>query len=151
LTALRTKVDGETTVAAVHADEVSMVVDYRIYMLVVPKVRYTIAVDVETAVAARLQDAHDKLAAIAAADQAAGKDVSAELAELADMASKITDAKNAIASQPAALLAVNPGADPAPIQAAVASARSSVRTARQDLATAAAEGKTVRNQLKALG
>jgi len=64
LTVLKTKTDAETTVAAVKADGRTMVVDYRVYMLVVPKVRFAIASDQESAVITRLQGVHDKLAAI---------------------------------------------------------------------------------------
>jgi len=54
LQALRTKVAAETTVDAVKADPRSMVADYRVYLLVGPQVRITIAADVATAAAARL-------------------------------------------------------------------------------------------------
>ncbi len=49
LGALRTKVAGETTLAAVKADDQSMVADFRIYLLVGPKVRLTVAADTEAA------------------------------------------------------------------------------------------------------
>lgn len=55
LTALRTKVLGETTTAAVKADAESMVFDYRVFMLTGPKVRLSIAIDTELAVIAKLR------------------------------------------------------------------------------------------------
>ncbi|MEV4135314.1 hypothetical protein AB0J72_24455 [Dactylosporangium sp. NPDC049742] len=55
LTALRTKVQGETTAAAVKADAQSMVFDYRVFVLTGPKVRLTAAIDTELAVIAALR------------------------------------------------------------------------------------------------
>ncbi|MFI5907370.1 hypothetical protein [Dactylosporangium sp. NPDC051541] len=54
LTALKTKVQGETTAAALKADARSMVDDYRVFMLTGPKVRLTAAIDTELAVAGKL-------------------------------------------------------------------------------------------------
>nr|BFE62642.1 hypothetical protein GCM10020063_071680 [Dactylosporangium thailandense] len=53
LTALKTKVQGETTAAGLKADAQSMVYDYRVFILTGPKVRLTAAIDTELAVAGR--------------------------------------------------------------------------------------------------
>ncbi|WP_433057542.1 hypothetical protein [Dactylosporangium sp. CS-033363] len=55
LTALKTKVQGETTAEALKADAQSMVFDYRVFMLTGPKVRLTAAIDTELAVATKLK------------------------------------------------------------------------------------------------
>lgn len=55
LTALKTKVQGETTVAAVKDDAQSMVFDYRVFVLTGPKVRLTAAIDTELAAVAKLR------------------------------------------------------------------------------------------------
>src|SRR5262249_13904607 len=57
LSALRTKVTGETTLAAVKDDDQHMVQDFRIYILVGPKVRLTVAADAESAAVPELQKA----------------------------------------------------------------------------------------------
>jgi hypothetical protein len=147
LTALRAKVGGEQTVAAVRTDERGMVVDYRIYLLVVPKVRLTIASDVETAAVATLGGVHDTLAAAIAKAKAQGKDVSAEQAELTDLASQAAAAGSAVAGRADALLAVAPSADPSAMSAAVSPVRAAVRGARQDLRKAVADARQIRKQL----
>ena len=150
LTTLRTKTDAETTVAAVKADGRSMVVDYRVYMLVVPKVRFAIASDQESAVITRLQGAHDKLAAIATQLAGQGKDVSPEQAKLADLTKRLAAAKSALAGKASGLLGVAPSPDPAAMKAAVAPVRTAVHSARADLKTALADAKAAGQGLKAL-
>src|SRR5262249_10233553 len=96
LTALRTKVAGETTAAALRDDARSMVVDSRVYILVGPQVRLTLAADVASAVTARLSGVTDKLAKAIDDAKAAGKDVSAAQAKLDDLRSQLTAASSAI-------------------------------------------------------
>lgn len=55
LTALKTKVQGETTAAGVKTDAQSMVFDYRVFVLTGPKVRLTAAIDTELAAVAKLR------------------------------------------------------------------------------------------------
>ncbi|MET7423797.1 hypothetical protein [Dactylosporangium sp. NPDC005555] len=55
LTTLKTKVQGETTAAAVKDDAQSMVFDYRVFVLTGPKVRLTAAIDTELAVITELR------------------------------------------------------------------------------------------------
>ncbi len=141
------KVDGETTLQAIRDDERSMVVDYRVYMLVVPKVRFTIASDDETAAIAKLQDAKGKLAAAIAAAQGQGKDVSAEQAELTDLTTQLGAAQSALNGKVDTLLTVAPSADAAAMTAAVAPVRAAVRAARAALAKGVADAKQIRKQL----
>jgi hypothetical protein len=147
LTALRAKVDGETTLQAIRDDEHSMVVDYRIYMLVVPKVRFTIGSDDETAAIEKLQDAKGKLADAIAAAQGKGKDVSAEQAELTDLTNQLGAATAALSGKVDTLLTVAPSADAAAMTAAVTPVRAAVHTARTDLAKGVADAKQIRKQL----
>ena len=148
LTALRAKVAADSTAADLRADERSMVQDYRVYLLVVPKVRYTIATDAELAAIDRLRTVHDTLAAAVAKDKAAGRDVSQQEAELADLAAQLDAGGSALAGHLDALLAQAPGPDAAAIAAVVAPARTAVRTARVDLGKAVADAKRVRDQLR---
>jgi hypothetical protein len=150
LTELRTKVNGETTLAAVKADGRAMVVDYRIYMLVVPKVRFTIAGDAEAAAITRLHGVHDTLVQIATKLAGEGKDVSKENAELADMATKLDAATTALDGQVDALLAVAPSADADAMRAAVSPVRAAVRGARDDIRAAILDARQARTGLKAL-
>ena len=151
LGSLKTRTNAETTVAAVKDDARSMVQDYRIYLLVVPKVRFAIAGDTETNVIANLRDVHDKLATVAAQLAAKGKDTSTETAQLADMSSKLDAAQSALNGQVADLLAIQPGPNGTAIHAAVLTVRGAIRGARDDIAAAVALAKQVRQELKALG
>jgi len=54
LTALKSKVGGESTGAAVKADGKAMVDDFRVFILTGPKVRLTAAIDTEQVIADRL-------------------------------------------------------------------------------------------------
>ncbi len=150
LQALRTKTDAETTIAGVRADAKSMIDDYRIYLLVVPKVRFTVASDTETATIAKLQSVHDKLAAISTQLAAQGKDTGAVNAKLSDLATQLASATSSINGLAAGLLAVQPSPDASAMQAAVAPVRAGVKSARSDLKTAAADAKSAAQGLKAL-
>lgn len=146
LTALRSKVTAETTAAAVHADETTMVDTYRVYLLVVPKVHLTIALDTEAAAAARLQKVHDNLAARLA--KKPGGANAGENAELADLQTQIQAAQHAVDGQVVALLALQPGPGGAAITAQVKTIQGRAREARQDLRKAQADAKEIRAAVK---
>jgi hypothetical protein len=150
MTALKTKVAGETTAAAVKADATSMVNDYRIFILVGPKVRLTIAGDAEHDAITRLQTAHDKLAGLVAKAKTAGHDTTAAEQNLADMAAAITKATTDTNGQVATVLAIQPGPDGAGIRAKVAAVRAALGTGRTDLKSAVADAKKVTAFLKGL-
>jgi hypothetical protein len=150
LTALKARTDAETTVAAVKLDGRSMIDDFRIYMLVVPKVRFAIASDQETVVIAKLQTAHDKLASIATALAGQGKDVASEQGELSDLASQISTATSTLSGKASGLLAVQPSPDAAAMTSAVAPVRSAVRGARTDIKAGLADAKKAAAGLKAV-
>jgi hypothetical protein len=148
LTALKNKVAGETTVAAVRADATMMVNDYRIYLLVVPKVHLTHALDIESASIDALKQASDRLAAAVAAAKQAGKAVGDADAKLADLSTQLTTAQGAITGKADTVLAIQPGPDAAGIKAALAPVRQSVRTGRESLRKALDDARAVREILK---
>jgi hypothetical protein len=150
LTSLKTKVAGETTLAALKADAQSMINDYRIFILVGPKVRLTAAGDAEDAANARLRTAHDKLADLVAKAKAAGHDTTQAEADLADMSAQLDKAASAGNGQVAALLAIQPGPDGAAIKSQVDGVRAALVSARGDLRAAIADAKKVRDFLKSL-
>ena len=150
LTALKTKVAGETTREALRADATSMINDYRVFILVGPKVRLTAVADAEAAAIARLKEAHDKLADLVGKAKAAGKDTAAAEQDLADMQAAIDKASAGIDGDVATLLAIEPGPDGTAIRAKVGECRASLKAARADLKTAVAEAKSVRAFLKSL-
>ena len=146
LTALKTKVAGETTEAAVRADGKAMVDDYRVYMLVAPKGHLTHAMDVEAAATARLVKVHDELADRLAKDPAADTQANKDL--LADMAASIQSAESQIAGKDAALLAMQPSPDGKALTAAVKAVAGAAKSARDDIKKAVTDAKTVRDALK---
>ena len=150
LTALRRKVAGETTLAALRADAASMVNDYRIFILVRPKVRLTIAHDAEQAAIRRLSAAHGTLADLVARAKAAGKDTAGAEQDLADMRAALDRASAAIAGQVDTLLAIEPGPDGDAIKAQVAAVRRALGAGRAHLRTAVAEAHAVRRFLRSL-
>jgi hypothetical protein len=105
LTALKTKVQGDTTPAALAADAKAMVDDYRVFLLTGPKVRLTAAIDTE----------------IAVAEKAAGKRPGADAI------------KQSLTGQADKLLAIKPGPDKDAIKAAVDPVRAAAKKARTDL------------------
>lgn len=147
LSALRTKVTGETTLAAVKADDQHMVDDFRIYILVGPKVRLTVAADAEASAITELQKVAGKLGAAIAVAKQTGKDTSKAEADLADLNAKVAAAQTAVAGQADKLLAIPPGPDANAITGAVKAVRDAVKTAGQDLHKAVADAKAARAAL----
>jgi hypothetical protein len=151
LTTLKAKVAGETTVAGVREDAATMINSYRIYLLVVPKVHLTSALDIEDAAIAQLRQAHDRLATAVTEAKQKGKDVGDADAKLADLAAQLTAAQNATSGKADALLVIQPGRDALAIRDGVRPVRESVRTARVDLRQAAADARAIRAILKTQG
>jgi hypothetical protein len=145
MNSLSTKMAGETTVSAVRADEVTMVDNYRIYMLVAPKVHLSIVFDDETNVITRLQGVYSALSADLTK---AGGGTSTEKSQLADMQTQITNAQSALSGQESTLLAVQPGADAASITGQIKPLRTTAQNIRKDLGQAVADAKDVRKALK---
>jgi len=150
MNALKSKVAGETTLDALKADATSMVNDYRIFILVGPKVRLTNASDSELAVIARLTMIHEKLAALVAKAKANGSNTTTAEQQLADMTSQLSKASSDINGQADGLLAVQPGPDGAAIQAKVAAVRAALSSGRSDIKSAESDAKNVREFLKGL-
>ncbi len=140
---LTTSVADRTTLAEVREDAASMINDFRVFLLVGPQVRLTVAGDAEQAALDKAQEAHDTLATRVAEKKAGGADTTAAETDLAEMQTAIDGARADLAGQVEALLAVVPGPDRVGIQNSVATVRLSLGSARVDLRTAAAEGRSV--------
>lgn len=146
LTALETKVNAETTVAAVKADAQTMIDGYRVYLLVAPKVSLTHAAATETDVLARLQKVHDALADRLAKDSTA--DTTANQNLLADMQNQIKAGDARIDGQVTQLLAIQPSPDATSLEASVKQVRDAATDTRTDIGKAVADAKQVRAALK---
>lgn len=146
LTSLRGKVGSETTVSAVRADETTMVDQYRVYLLVGPKVHLADAFDTEAAAQSTLQKVHDKLAARLAKQPGGG--TAAEKSQLADLQTQLQNAQQAESGKVATLLAIEPGADANAIHDALSPLVTAAKTARADLRKARDDAKALRGELK---
>jgi ribonuclease HII len=146
LTALATKAAAETTVAAVRADEVAMVDNYRVYLLMAPQVRLTDALAAESDAATTLQKAFTALTDLA--NKQSGGPTATQKAELADLQTQISAAQSAIANQVSTELGVQPGPDETAIHNALQPVKDAVKSAHQDLLKARADAKELRASLK---
>jgi hypothetical protein len=139
LTALDAKIQADTTAAELRADMPKIRDDYRVYLLMVPKVHLVKAADAETALVARFGDVHDRLQQAIDKAEANGKDTTKAKADLAAMDEQVAAAASAAGPVPDQLLPLQPPnwatADQpveAGARAAVANAASSLSAARTD-------------------
>jgi hypothetical protein len=139
LTALKAEVASDTTAAELRAHAQEMVYDHRVFLLVGPQVRLTIAGDAQGAALARLRTLHGTLTA-KAGDNADAK------THLDAMDAALDKAEAGIGGV-GDVLAIQPGPDAAAIKAGIAGVRSDLGAVRSDLKTAISEAKQVRDIL----
>jgi chromosome segregation ATPase len=142
LTSLKSKLAADTTLAECEADVQSIVSDYRVYALLLPKVRMVTVADRFTAVEAELATVQVTLQAAVDAQKAAGKDTATLQTSLDDMQTKITAAQNLTQSIVPELLALQPS-DYNTDHTILEAYRMSMTTALADLQAAQADAKTV--------
>lgn len=150
LTNLKTKLAAETTVAAARADVASMVTDYRVYALMLPKARLVAMFDRVEVANGKLGEVATKLETAAQAAKTSGKDTSAIDAKLSDAKAKQASAQQKISGRVTSLLALAPSdvnrdrkilAD---YRTAAAGAVTDLKAARDDLRAAADLLKTLK-------
>jgi len=108
LTTLKTKLDAETTVAGAIADVQSMITDYRVYALIVPKVQLVKAADDQQAVEDKLTALIAKFETRLNAAKSQGKEVSALQAKLDDMKTQTTTAQGISSSIETKVITLQP-------------------------------------------
>ncbi len=146
LTTLNAKIQGDNDEATLRADAQRIVIDYRVYVLTIPKARGVVVSDIELNAADRIAKLADRLAT--AIDQAkVGKDTSQAQTDLASLRAKVASVTAAVTPLPAALLALQPPGYPGN-HATLEQARVSLRTGRAGLAEAAALARQVMADLK---
>ncbi len=149
LTALKTKLDAETTVAAAASDVSSMVTEYRVYALLVPKVALIKTADDQQAVEAKLQAMASKLQTRITAAKTAGTDVTAMQASLDDLNAKVTAAVAISSSVEQKVLALQPN-DYNSDHTVLGGYRDQLKTAHSDNLAAYADAKSIVTALKNL-
>lgn len=108
LTALKTQLDNETTLDGARTDVQSIVSEYRVFALVMPKVHLIKIADDQIAAETALSSAATKLQARVSGLQSSGKDVSSLLTPLADMKAKIANAQKISMSVQASVINLQP-------------------------------------------
>jgi hypothetical protein len=151
LTALRAQIDGETDVHVLKTDLRKIATDYRIYLLMAPKVADVIAADNQLAAVARLGTQSTKLQARIDAATAAGKNVSGAQADLDAMTAKAAQVSPLVAGIPAAVLPLTPAQyNAGTAKPILVSSRSSIQSGRGLLVGARADARACVAALKAL-
>ena len=149
---LKATIDAETSLPALRTDITKIATEFRVYLVVAPQTHLTIAADGVLASQSRFTQINTNLAARIAKAQAAGKDVTAAQADLDAMNKHEADAVALATGLPAKLLALTPAQYNAGTAGPViASARTSLTTARNDLKSAVASAQACRAALKTLG
>lgn len=142
LIGLQSTVQAETGCSQVRASAKTMVTGFRVYVLAVPQVRATVAVDAGTARAAKITADLPKIQARIAKAAQSNKDVAAAQQAFNDLQTQVTTATNALSTVSVSqLLAQAPAdypADESQLQADVSAVKTAVsawKAARSDLST----------------
>ncbi len=142
LGALKAKLAADTVLATARTDVQSIITDYRVYALMLPKARLVASADRFDVAEAQLTALSVKLQAKISTAKAAGQDVTAEQAGVTDMNAKIADAQTKTANVVTQLLALQPTDYNAnhtvllTFRTTLAAAQTDLKTARQDAASA---------------
>lgn len=147
LTTLRATVASATTAVALKSAAQQMTNDFRVYLLLAPQVRLTIAADVEAAAVARLTSVATALDAAIAKAEAAGQDTAAMRKSLGELRSDLTAATTALDGVADRLMAISPGPDANGISAQVTAARTAVKAGKTSLKSGLATARQIRAAL----
>ena len=149
LTALKTQIDAESSQAALKTEVRDIATNYRVYLLVAPKVNLVNGADGVAAAQVSFDKISTNLTARIAAAKAAGKDTTAAQADLDAMNAAVAKAAGLAQPIPAALLPLTPaqynGGTAGP---AIKSARADLVQARGLLKSARADAQACRAALK---
>ncbi|HEX7963906.1 MAG TPA: hypothetical protein VF466_04945 [Candidatus Saccharimonadales bacterium] len=105
---LRIKLDAETTVAGAASDVSSMITEYRVYALIVPKVRLLKTADDQLVVEQKLSDLATKLNTRLSQTESSAEGVSALRTKLDQLNTSISDAKALTQSAESGVLPLQP-------------------------------------------
>ncbi len=139
LSALRTKIEADTDPSALKDDCRSIVEDYRIYVLVSPKLREVLTADTEVAIADRLDAVAAKIQTAIDEAAAKGKDTTEAQSFLDEMKTHTADARTAASGVPATVINLTP-ADWPGAKDTLEQGRETLKTARKDLYEAREDG-----------
>jgi hypothetical protein len=151
-TALQAKVDADTDAATLKTDVQSITDSYRVFALILPQARIAAAADRIVTITNMISGVGAKLQARIQADGAAGGDVTALNAALADMGTKLGDAQTQAQNAVSGSASLTPDNGDKTIMAsntaALKAAQTSVAAAQKDLQAARKDIDTITNGLK---
>jgi len=154
LTSLKAKIDADTNVTTAAADAKTITGSFRIYALIIPQGYIAAAADRVDTITAMMTSISSKLQARITTDQAAGKNVTAMQASLADLNAKVADANTQAATAQAGVDTLVPDQGNAPLlasnTAALKASRADIKTSTTDLTAARADAQSILSGLKAL-
>lgn len=149
LTALKSTLDGATTLTSARTAVQSITADYRVYALLLPKVRLVKVADGQLGLVAKFDALSAQLLQRFAELKAEGKDTSGLEATLSNMNTKVTEAKAAAVSAQAKLMLLQP-TDYNSDHMVLSEYREQLRTSRELLRGARQDVKTIVDSIKAL-
>ena len=149
LTALKSKLDAESTLAGARTDAQQIFDDYRVYALVLPKVHLVKVADDIQASDMKLTAIAQKLQSRITADQQTGKDVSALQAKLTDLTNQVSAAQSIANKIETGVINLQP-TDYNSNHQVLSGDNAQLKTARQDNQAAFTDAKSIVASLKSL-
>jgi hypothetical protein len=149
LTTLQTKLDADTTADTAATDAQSIILDYRVYALVVPQVDLVKTADDQQVTEGKLATLSTKLASRITADQQAGKNVTALQASLSDLNTKVSAAQAISSNIETTVIALVPS-DYNSNHEVLSGDRSQLQTAQTDIKAAVSDAQSIITGLKSL-
>jgi len=147
LSQLKAKIGSDADPSTLRTDCRNIVQDFRIYVLVSPKVREVLVSDWETDIASRLSTIAGKIQTAIDSAKAKGKDVTTAQSDLAQMKTAIANANAAIGGVATSVINLQPSDWPGAHDTLV-TGRQSLRTGRDDLRTARDDGRNAAQALR---
>ncbi len=144
---LLTHVQQDTVCPELRADARTMVLDYRVYMVMTPQTHLTIVADDETSLEGVFESYVPTITAAIQSAHARGQNVTAAQNAFTDMSDQVTAAQTATTGLDVQLLAQTPQGAPGNWQVFLA-ARTSVSNARDDLRAAFGDAQQLKADLQ---
>ena len=149
LTSLKTKLDADTTLSDAKTDAQSVINDYRVYALIVPKVNLIKTAADQQVAESKLSALATKLQSRISAAQVAGKNVTSLQSGLAAMNSKVSAAQTISSSIESSVIGLQPS-DYNSNHSVLSGDRNQLKTAQNDIQAAVQASSTIITGLKSL-
>ena len=150
LNSLQTKLDAETTVTGAITDAQSIILSYRVYVLVVPQVHLIKAADDQQVTEGKLSALSTKLSARITADSQANKNVATLQSELSDLNAKVAAAQPISSGVESSVIGLQPS-DYNTNHSVLGGKRDQLKTAEADIQAAVTDARNIVNGLVELG